>query len=127
MVPGALAQLFCLSSPVCRCLPTSASSSPPRPFLCFPEGSKYAVGSVSSLSKLTGGCVKAAACLGSQSALLSWVLSPCPLSLLLPWASWDWAPPVGLGLALQGWEVAGLSPAPRALSPLPMLLLAGLG
>lgn len=131
VVPGALAQLFCPGSPVYRCLPTSASSSPPRPFLCFPEGSKYAVGSVSSLSKLTEGCVKAGACLGSPSALLSWVLSlcpgPCPLSLLLPWAFRDWAPPLGLGLALWGGEVAGLSPAPRALSPLPMLLLPGLG
>ena len=78
VVPGALAQPFCPGSPTYHCLPTSARSFPPRPFLCFPEGSKYTVGSVSSLSKLTKGWVKAGACLGTQSAPLSWVLSLCP-------------------------------------------------
>lgn len=51
-VPGALAWPCCPGPPACCCLPMSTASSC-HPFLCFPEGSKFTLGSVSSWNRLS--------------------------------------------------------------------------
>ena len=51
-VPGTLAWPCCPGSPAHHCLPTSTLSSS-HPFLCFTEGSKHTLGSVSSWHRLS--------------------------------------------------------------------------